>query len=163
MSADLVGAVEPERVRVWEDDLRRLHVSVDDDEFEDVRAVSAFPLSRKSDYVSFLDGRAKEVVLLARPHKLDKKSRHTLESALEHMYYVARIVQIYRIQETHGISQWEVMTDRGYAVFEVVNRERIRRLPGKRYLLADVDGNRFEIPNATELDPRSQSLLFSET
>ncbi len=163
LPADMVGVVEPDRVRVSEDELRRLNVTVDGQEHQDVRAVRAFPLSGKADYVSFLNEQGKEVTLLAHPSKLDKESRRVLNAALERMYYVARILQIFSIRETMGISQWEVMTDRGYAAFEVVNRERIRRLPGRRYLLADVDGNRFEIRDEAQMDERSRSLLASET
>jgi len=49
-------------------------------------------------------------------------------------------------------------------MFEVVDRNRhIRRLPGDRVMIVDADGNRFEIPNVTELDERSQALVRSET
>ena len=163
LPADTTGVVQPHRVRVWEDELRRLNVTVDGEQHQDVRAVWTFPLSGKTDYVSFLDEHGKEVLLLARPNELDKESRRALHAALERMYYVARILRIYSIRETMGISQWEVLTDRGYAAFEVVDRDLIRRLPGGRYLMADADGNRFEIPDAIRLDPRSQSLLASET
>jgi len=46
-----------------------------------------------------------------------------------------------------GVTNWETQTDHGYATFEVVDREYIRKLPGGRYIIADADGNRFELPN----------------
>jgi hypothetical protein len=157
------GAVGPECVRVWEDEFRHLHVKVGDEEFERVRPVQLFPVSEKVDYVSFLDGDGEEVALVRQPGNLDKDSRRALQRALEQMYYVARITRVDSVTEKMGITHWQVMTDRGYAEFEVVHREHIRRLPGGRYLINDVDGNRFEIENVADLDPRSRGLIHSET
>jgi len=162
-SPDGVGVVEPARVRVWEDAFHRFHVSLDGEEFTDVRAVRTFPVSGKADYVSFLDEGGKEVVLLKHPHKLDKASRAALHKAFEKMYYVPVITCVYSITEKMGVTNWQVMTDRGYASFEVVGREHIRRLPERRFLITDADGNRFEIKDVLELDERSQTLIRSET
>ncbi len=160
--ADMVGLVSPERVRLWQDDFRRLHVSVDGRDYEDVRAVRAFPVSGKADYVSFLNKEGKEVVLLERAHELDKESRRVLTEALQKMYYVARITRVFDLAETMGVAHWQVMTDRGYASFEVADHEHIRTLPAGRFLITDADGNRFEIEDVAALDPRSQALLRSE-
>ncbi len=157
------GAIPPDGVRVWVDSFQRLHLSVGDAQFENVRPVQCFPLSGKTDYVSFLDEDGKEVLLLAHPDHLDKDSRYVLKEALEKMYYVAKITRVDSITETMGVSHWSVMTDRGYAAFEVVDREHIRRLPGRRYMITDADGNRFEIEDTARLDARSQMLVHSET
>ena len=156
------GAVEPDRVKVWVDEFQMLHVQVDDTVHDNVRAVRVFPISGKADYVSFLTRDDKEIVLLHNPHRLDKSSRRDLEKALDRMYYVARIKRIDSIAETMGVSVWKVETDRGYASFEVVHRDSIRKLAGERYLIADADGNRFEIENLSTLDPRSQTIVQSE-
>jgi len=155
--------VQPESVKVWEDAFHKLHLSLDGQEFVDVRARRAFPLSEKADYVSFLDDKDKEVALLARSHELDKESRRALEKALDRMYYVARIVRVHDIRETMGVAHWKVETDRGYASFEVVEQENIRKLPHDRLIIVDVDGNRFEVEDIEQLDVRSQALIRSET
>lgn len=161
--ADANRTVGPEDVRVWEDDLKVLHVSVRGETFDDVRPVHVFPISAKADYVSFLDESDKEVALLKRPDGLPAADRETLNAALERMYYVPRITRVDSITETWGISHWKVQTDRGYASFEVVARENIRKLPGGRLIIGDADGNRFEIEDLSRLDPRSQALIHSET
>lgn len=153
---------QPERVRLWEDAFHVLHLAVDDKEHANVHPRHVFPLSGNVDYVSFLDDKDKEVALVAQPHKLDKASRQALEKALERMYYVARIVRVDEISETMGVTHWEVQTDRGYAAFDVVDLHQIRRLPQGRLLIADADGNRFEIENVGRLDQRSQSIINSE-
>jgi hypothetical protein len=160
----LDDVVTPDRVTIWEDDFKVLHVKVDGKLLEDVRPRQTFPLSGKADYVSFMDSQGHEVLLLAHPKRLDHDSRKALERALAHLYYAAEITRVDAIGETMGVSLWHVMTNRGYAVFEVVDRQRhIRLMPAGRYVITDVDGNRFEIPDIRKLDPRSQSLVETET
>jgi hypothetical protein len=154
---------QPEGVKVWQDEFHILHVSARGKTFDDVRPRRAFPLSEKADYVSFLNEKDKEVVLLVRPRELDAKSRAALEKALERVYYVAKIRRVDSVSETMGVSLWQVMTDRGYASFEVTERNSIRRLPGGRLIIVDVDGNRFEVESLDDLDERSQALIYSET
>jgi hypothetical protein len=155
---------QPDGVRIWEDPFYRLHVSANGEEFHNVRPRRAFPLSGKADYVSFMSEDDKEVLLLAHPQALDKESRKALLAALERVYYLARILRVDAVSEKMGVSHWEVKTDRGYAKFEVVDRNRhIRKLPGDRVMIVDADGNRFEIENVGGLDERSQALVRAET
>jgi hypothetical protein len=153
----------PENVKVWMDEFHVLHVEARGRTFDNVRPRRSFPLSHKADYVSFLNEKDREVVLLQEPHELDAASRAALADALALVYYVARITRVDSIKETMGVTLWEVMTDRGYASFEVVDRRHIRKLPGGRLIVVDVDGNRFEVPNLDELDERSQAYIYSET
>jgi hypothetical protein len=160
---EMAGAARPDRVRVWEDEFHVVHVSIDGETFPRVRPVRVFPISEKGDYVSFLGEDDKEVCLLAHPKRLDKESRKALEHALARMYYVPKITRVDRITEIMGVANWEVMTDRGYAAFEIVDRRHhIRALRDGRYVLTDADGNRFEIEDVSALDPRSQALVHSE-
>ena len=156
-------ALSPDRVRVREDRLGKLHVTVDGTDHETARAVLAFPISGKADYVSFLDAEDEEIALVARPDELDQESRAIVAATLERMYYVPKIRRVDSIKETWGVSHWEVLTDCGCASFEVVDREHIRKLSGGRFLIQDADGNRFEIEDASQLDPQSRKLIYSET
>jgi len=154
----------PDGVRIWLDDLHRLCVSAGDETFEGVRPRYAFPLSSKCDYISFLGEEGKEVLLLSHPRKLDGESRQALRTALERTYYTAKILQVYDIKEAMGVAQWRVRTNRGFATFEIVDRnQHIRSLPSERYLLMDADGNRFEIEDLSRLDAHSQAEVHHET
>lgn len=154
--------VDAERVRLREDAFHVFHLSVDGRETSDVRAVRAFPISLKADYVGFMDKLGKEVALVSHPKKLDETSRQALERALNRMYYVPKIRRILSVRETWGVSHWQVQTDRGPATFEVVDRENIRKLGDGRFMLVDADGNRFEIEDVAALDAHSQAMLHSE-
>ena len=105
----------------------------------------------------------KEAALLAHADKLDDESLRVLKACLERVYYVPKIQRVDSIAENHSVSRWNVLTDRGYASFEVVDSENIRRLPGGAFLICDADGNRYEIESIHQLDPRSRVLLESET
>ncbi len=157
-------AVEAAATRVWEDDACELHVTVADEDFAGLRPRRVFPLSTKASYISFVDDRGVEKVLLRDPEHLDEASAGALQQALGRMYYVARIQCVHEVTEAMGVSLWDVDTDRGAATFEVSDRNRhIRILPHGRYLISDVDGNRFEIENIADLDAHSQMLVSTET
>jgi len=153
----------PERVRVWRDQFRRLHVQVEGgDEYVDVKPMPVFPVSEAADYVSFLDSKDKEVLLLRDPRGLDPDSRKALEDELGRTYFVPKITRVHQIEDAHGAARWEVETDRGYRVFDIRDREDVRVIRRTRVLLQDADGNRFEIEDIRELDERSQRLLDTE-
>ena len=155
--------VDGSRLRVWEDEFQVIHLKVDDEEHEDVRAARVFPISEKAPFISFLDTKGKEIVLLNNLESLDEESRRVVSDLLRRKYFVPKIIRVFSITETWGVSHWEVETDCGYASFEVTHRERIRKLPGNRLIITDADDNRYEIEDMTELDPQSQRLILSET
>jgi hypothetical protein len=158
-----VDMVEPARVRIWRDEFHRLHVQVDGEtEHVDVRPARAFPISAVADCVSFLDRDDKEVVLLKGTSELDPESRQVLDEEIGRTYFVPKITYIYEIEDAHGAARWEVETDHGYRVFDVRDREDVRVIQGRRVLLQDADGNRFEIEDLRLLDPQSQRLVDKE-
>lgn len=155
--------VDASRVRIWRDEFRRLHVLVDGQtEHVDLRPAPAFPISEAAEFVSFLDEKGREAVLLRNPSGLDADSATALAEELSRAYFVPKIHHIYEIEDAHGAARWEVETDRGYRVFDVRDREDVRVVPGGRLMLQDVDGNRYEIESTHALDERSQRLLDTQ-
>ncbi len=158
-----LAIVDPGRVRIRRDAFRRLCVRLDDGpEFVDVRPAPVFPVSGAAGYISFLDADDKEVLLIAGPEGLDPDSRRCLEEEMDRVYFVPRILQVYDIEDAHGAARWEVETDRGYRLFDIRDREDVRVVEGRRILLQDADGNRYEIPDLFALDERSQRLVDGE-
>jgi hypothetical protein len=158
-----IDMVEPGRVRIWRDEFHRVHVEVDGEtEHVDVKPARVFPISGAADCISFLDRDDKEVLLLKGTSELDPESRQVLEEEIGRTYFVPKITYIYEIEDSHGAARWEVETDRGYRVFDVRDREDVRVIKGRRVLLQDADGNRFEIEDLSLLDPQSQKLVDKE-
>lgn len=156
-----IGLLEPREVSIWRDPKRRLHARVGDREYEDVRAVRLFPISRRAEYISLLTDAGSEIGILPGLKGLDAPSRKALEEELERAYFVPQITRVIDIQERFGVSMWEVETDRGPRIFEVRDREDIRTLGGSRVLITDADGNVLEIPDVSRLDRASQLLVES--
>jgi hypothetical protein len=158
-----IDMVEPGRVRIWRDEFHRLHVQVSGEaEHVDVRPAHVFPISGAANCISFLDRDDKEVLLLKGTSELDPESGQVLEEEIGRTYFVPNITYVYEIEDSHGAARWEVETDRGYRVFDVRDREDVRVIQGKRVLLQDADGNRFEIKDLSLLDPQSQKLVDNE-
>jgi Domain of unknown function (DUF1854) len=152
--------VEPARVRIWRDPFRRLCVTVKDyATYLDVRPARVFPVSEAAAFVSFLGLEDKEALMLRDICGLDGESRKVLEEEMTRAYFVPRIVEIIEIEDAHGAARWEVVTDRGYRLFDIRDREDVKVIEGRRVLLQDADGNRYEVVDITELDERSRRLI----
>jgi hypothetical protein len=150
------------RAALREDRAKRMVLTIDGQEFADLRPRRVFPLSGRADLVSLLNRNGKETVMLRELDGLDAESRRVLDRALDRMYHAAKILRVDSIVEKLGVGEWQVLTDCGYAIFEVADRQGIRRLPGNRVAIADADGNRFEVDDLGRLDKRSQALIEGE-
>ena len=121
----------------------------------------AFPLSDPENYLGFLDGAGKDIGLLVDPGPLDAESRQLVQEELERRYFVPVVEQVINVREEFGTVYWTVETDRGEVEFVVRNvRDNLQELSTTRLILTDVDGNRFEFPDVTRLDRKSQGILL---
>lgn len=157
-----VRVLEPKRVRLFrtpqgvpraeiEGDLCCLRLMV----------MCAFPLSQPHAYVSLRDGSNREVGLVERLRDLDPESQRIAEEEIERRYFLPEITAIRRLEGHFGTYDWEVETDRGPRSFVVRGRsEHIIQLPPHRVAITDVLGNRYQIPDHTRLDRKSQTLLY---
>ncbi len=124
-----------------------------------VRPVRASPIAHPETYVSLLDIKNEEVAFIKNLGDLDETSRKVIEEELTHRYLKAKIECIYSIQMEYGITYWDVMTDRGKREFVIRGYDSIHWVTKTRLLITDVDGNRFEIIDYTQLDPLSINLI----
>ena len=66
------------------------------------------------------------------------------------------------LQNEYGVTYWTVDTDRGRRDFVAKSvAENAQWLGETRLMIFDVDNNRFEVPDISALDRRSQGLLES--
>lgn len=126
-----------------------------------VSAVRAFPLSEPLRFLSLRDANDDEIGLLADAAPLDAASRKLLEEELDRRYMVPVITGVRRVVERFGTVEWHVATDRGERTFTTRNlRENVTQPAPTRYLISDVDGNRFDIRDIAALDAASQKHLM---
>jgi hypothetical protein len=139
----------------------RLRVTIRDDRsYVTVKPVWAAPLTRPGRHLSLLDGKGKEIVSIADPKLLPPSSREAVLEELHRRYLTAHVRRIIHAKQEFGATYWSVDTDRGQRDFVTQNlQENALWLTDTHLLLVDVDNNRFEIENTSELDSASQKYV----
>lgn len=155
-----VRFLDPREVTVWKDRFGQLRLRLADGrEFRDVHLCLAFPITQAQRMLIVRDGDLAEIGIIDDYLATDEDTRQVLQEELEKAYFVPRILSILSAKEERGLATLEVETDRGPCTIQVQFHHRIRKLPGGRVILHDVDANRYEIPRLADLDARSQALL----
>lgn len=131
-------------------------------EYTDVSVHEMFPLTSPGSLIALCDRSGNEIGVLLDPSRLDEESHATLQQELQIAYFIPKIQRIKVIREEYGVTHWEVETDRGPRTFDLQSRYDIRALGQDRFIVRDMDGNRYEIPDMNALDPESRSLLETE-
>jgi hypothetical protein len=133
----------------------------DDRSWRKVSVARAFPLSDPDHYIGFLDGDGKDIGLMHDPSQLDPESRQIVNEELERRYFVPVVERVLTVKEEFGTVYWTVETDRGKKEIIVRNiRDNLQELSASRVIITDVDGNRFEFPDTSKLDGKSQSVIL---
>lgn len=132
----------------------------DDRSYLKVRPVRAFPLTEISEYIGLLDAIAgREIGMLRSLKDLDGCTRQLVQQELNKRYFIPKINRIIDARREYGTIYWDVETDRGDRHFIMRNiRDSIHEIEPGRFLVIDIDGNRFEIPQLGDLNARSQAF-----
>lgn len=126
-----------------------------------VSVVRLFPLSEPQRYLSVRTSDNKEVGVLRDAAELSAQGRQLVKEELERRYLVPAIQRVITVKERFGTLDWQVQTDRGERQFTTRNlRENMTQPSPNRYLLTDVDGNRYDVLNLNALDAASRSHLM---
>ncbi len=130
--------------------------------FTNISVWRAFPLSEPERFLSIRNEKNDEIGLVAEPAQLDRASRAIVMDELRRRYVVPVVRRVIWIRERFEILECQVETDRGTCHFSIRNlRENMLRPQPHRYILTDVDGNRFDIPDLRELPLASQAQLLA--
>lgn len=147
-------------LRIWHDEDGHLCMKIEGRGcYKGVQPVRMFPLTARDRMISIMDKDGNEIGVIRELRELDARSRKELEDELAERYFIPRILRIYSIATEFGVTKWDVETDHGRRQFTVRERSEVRLLTGCRVLIRDADGNPYEIPDYTTLDPRSRALL----
>ncbi|MBQ2735148.1 MAG: DUF1854 domain-containing protein [Clostridia bacterium] len=119
-----------------------------------------FPFEMLWEFISVLDENQQEIGIVRRIDAFEGEMRELLVNELNRRYYSPVIEAILQVKERYGFSYWKVRTQEGTVSFTLHDTFRsIVRADGNRLILLDVDGNRFEIPNAEALDRKSYKKI----
>ncbi len=124
----------------------------------------AFPFDMPFEYISVLDSDKKEIGFIRSLDDFDEAERALLINELETKYYTPTIKRILSVKERYGFSYWKCECEFGEKSFTL--RDTFRSIirthtsDGKlRVFILDVDGNRYEIPDAEALDRSSYKKI----
>lgn len=119
-----------------------------------------FPFVYLWEFISVLDEEQCEIGIIRDLAVFEENDRAVLTKELQRRYYSPVIKAIYSVKERYGFSYWRVQTEEGEVKFTLHDTYRsIIRAGERRIIFADVDGNRFEIPNVDELDRKSYKKI----
>ncbi len=120
-----------------------------------VRLRRMFPFEELWQNISVMTPDSEEIGVI-RDVSLFGADEKLLRSELERVYFTPKIKKIYSMKEKYGFSNWDVETDVGRILFSVKDTFRsLLSLAGGRVFITDVDGGRYEIPDASLLDKAS--------
>lgn len=119
----------------------------------------AFPFTYPDQFISVRDPEGDEIGLLRSLRELDSDSQKAVQEDLQWRYFTPKIERITALKEEFGHAYWEVITNRGPQKFVSRRHQAVRLISEDRYLVIDVSGNRYEIPDLSKLDARSRSYV----
>ena len=128
-----------------------------------VEALRAFPLSHPSEHIVLRDGGGREFAVLHHLSDLAAEPRALIEAQLRRHYFLPQIKVIHAVIERFGSSVWDVETDRGRREVSMGQiNEAISEVEPGRYLLTDVEGNRYEVKDLDKFDPDSRARFLGK-
>lgn len=120
-----------------------------------IRLRRMFPFEEMWQDISVLTTGGEEIGVIRSVEDFGKESV-LLKEELDRVYFTPKISRIYGMKEKYGFSNWDVETDVGRVTFSVKDTFRsLLVLPEGRVVITDVDGGRYEIPDASGLDRAS--------
>ncbi len=152
--------IKPERIRVRRNEHGDPVAKINETQIVLGHILSVFPISNRNGFISLRDLAGDEIGVVEAIHELDQKSRHIVAEELDRSYFLPKIEEIFSVSDDLNVVTWSVFTDKGQRTFEIRNpRKNVRSVGAGRYIVKDVDGNRYEIPRLGLLPPKSQTLI----
>jgi hypothetical protein len=120
-----------------------------------------FPWSEPARYISLRDDRHREVALVRDPLELTTASRLALLEAMAEAGFLFEVTRVLAIEEEVEIRHWQVETRQGPRSFQIRLDDWPRPLPGSGFLIRDVAGDLYRLPQPDTMDGRSRELLWA--
>ncbi len=154
-----LNVLDPKTVKIVLEKENVLRLDVDGKVYESLSPAKPFPIT-SPEYVIFRDGNGADVCVVRDINELDDDSKRNLQSILDKMYFIPKIVKIERIETSGDEFEWDIVTDKGPRTFRT--RGRMSIIPvGDRIIVTDVNDNVYEIVDAYKLDGKSRRELES--
>ncbi len=155
--------MNPSDIHLFYEPKDRLRLTIRDDRsYMTVKPVWSAPLSQPGKYLSLLNSKGDEIMMVTNLSDLEGDSHEAVKEELHRRYLTATVHKILHAKVEFGATYWHVITHRGERDFVTQSlQENAIWLSDHHLLLLDVEGNRFEIPDVNALDAPSQSYIHS--
>lgn len=140
----------------------RLRLTVEDRSYLDVLPAWAAPRTHPDQYLSLLDSKGKEIVMLNRLEDAGAENVEVLRQELRRRYLYSQVKRVNAVRMEFGATYWSVETDRGHRDFVTQSlQENAQWIDDEFLLLIDVEGNHYQVKPVSALDPESLRRLRS--
>ncbi|MBQ9467737.1 MAG: DUF1854 domain-containing protein [Clostridia bacterium] len=124
-----------------------------------VEAKRAFPFECENEYIVLEDGEGRDLGVIRDLAARSESERAVLGACLERRYYMPKIRGLYKVSDKFGFCYFKASTDAGDVEFSVHDPYKSIVLLGRRMILTDADGNRFEIPDVDALPKKDRKKI----
>lgn len=121
-----------------------------------------FPYSDPNKYISIRepDNDGREIGLIEDLKAMPRDVQKMLNEQMNLRYFAPKILKLHDVKSEYGYSYWDVTTDRGRCRFTAsMGGGSVYSIGKDRYIVRDLDGNRFEIPDLYALSAREIKKL----
>ena len=154
-----LNILDPKKVKISIEKENVLRLVSDGKVFENLAPAKPFPIT-SPEYVIFRDSDGADTCVVRNYNELDEESKKSLQSILDKVYFIPKIVKIEKIETSGDEFEWDIVTDKGARTFRT--RGRMSIIPvGDRVLVTDVNDNVYEIEDVLRLDGKSRKELES--
>jgi hypothetical protein len=140
-----------------------LDVTLDGSTVEGVHCVPLFPLSDPHRFISLVKPsrtNPEEIGILRELAELDEDQRRVVDEHIALRYFVPEIQEIVSLDETVGLYELEVVTERGARTIFLLNpRESVSVTDHGVVVITDVEKCRYRITDLHTLAPSSRAEL----
>ena len=124
-----------------------------------VEVKRAFPFESLDEYLVLEDEKGTDRGLIRRLSERSEEEQRILNKALAVRYFMPQITAVEKVNDRFGFSYFKVDTTAGKLEFSVRDPYRSIVVLGKRMILTDADGNRFEIPDVDALPKKDRRKI----
>ncbi len=128
-----------------------------------VQVLRAFPLKFPEQFIVLRDGDSKELGVIETLKAVPQPAQGWLREELFRRYFLPRIEVIHDITERFGTTVWDIETDRGRrTVTTNAMNEAVFEMEPNRFMVTDVEGNRYEIKDLEALDATTRARFVGK-
>ncbi|MEM1606720.1 MAG: DUF1854 domain-containing protein [Candidatus Bathyarchaeia archaeon] len=155
-----LNILDPKKVKIFiEEHENTLKLVVDGKLFSGLIPARPFPITHP-EFIIFRDSYGVDICMIRDYRDLDENSRRNLQTILDKLYFIPKILKIKKIETSGDEFLWEVITDRGPKTFRTRGRMSVMQIE-RRIVITDVNDNVYEIEDLYKLDPHSMSEIES--